>query len=141
MPAKKSPKRRTPMDVAVGINVRTWRLAMGLSQEQLARRLGVTFQQVQKYEAGANRVGTGRLVKVAGILGIPIAVLFDGAEGAGHSRSLLVLIADKRAFRLARAFASIPQDTPENRTARETIVKLVEQIAKTVPQPQRRRRK
>jgi DNA-binding XRE family transcriptional regulator len=55
----------------------------GLSQTQLASRLGVAFQQIQKYEVGADRIGTGRLVEVAAILGIPIAALFDGTE-AGH---------------------------------------------------------
>jgi transcriptional regulator with XRE-family HTH domain len=71
------------IDVAVGRNVRVWRMAKGLSQTQLASRLGVTFQQIQKYEVGADRIGTGRLVRVAAILGIPIAALFDGTE-AGH---------------------------------------------------------
>jgi transcriptional regulator with XRE-family HTH domain len=71
------------IDVAVGRNVRVWRMAKGLSQTQLASRLGVTFQQIQKYEVGADRIGTGRLVEVAAILGIPIAALFDGTE-AGH---------------------------------------------------------
>jgi transcriptional regulator with XRE-family HTH domain len=71
------------IDVAVGRNVRVWRMAKGMSQTQLASRLGVTFQQIQKYEVGADRIGTGRLVKVAAILGIPIAALFDGTE-AGH---------------------------------------------------------
>jgi transcriptional regulator with XRE-family HTH domain len=71
------------IDVAVGRNVRVWRMAKGMSQTQLASRLGVTFQQIQKYEVGADRIGTGRLVEVAAILGIPIAALFDGTE-AGH---------------------------------------------------------
>jgi transcriptional regulator with XRE-family HTH domain len=71
------------IDVAVGRSVRVWRMAKGMSQAQLASRLGVTFQQIQKYEVGADRIGTGRLVKVAAILGIPIAALFDGTE-AGH---------------------------------------------------------
>src|SRR6266699_2308187 len=96
MPAKRPPKRPTSIDVAVGRNVRIWRMAKGLSQAQLAHRLGVTFQQVQKYEVGANRIGTGRLVKLAAILGIPIAALFDGTEGRDPARSLLALIADKR---------------------------------------------
>jgi transcriptional regulator with XRE-family HTH domain len=136
MPAKRRPaKRPSSIDIAVGRNVRIWRMAKGLSQAQLAKRLGVTFQQVQKYEVGANRIGTGRLVRLAAILGIPIAALFDGAEGADPSRSLLALIADKRAFRLARAFATI-----EDTTARLSLVNLVEQIATTVPQPQRHRK-
>src|ERR1700747_3315454 len=71
------------IDVAVGRTGSVWRMGKGLPQTQLASRLGVTFQQIQKYEVGADRIGTGRLVKVAAILGIPIAALFDGTE-AGH---------------------------------------------------------
>ena len=134
MPANSRPaKRPSSIDIAVGRNVRIWRMAKGLSQAQLAHRLGVTFQQVQKYEVGSNRIGTGRLVKLAAILGIPIAALFDGTEGADRARSLLALIADKRAFRLARAFAAI-----ENTTLRLSLVNLVEKIAIAVPQPPRR---
>src|ERR1700752_1246864 len=93
MPAKKLPKKPTSIDVAVGRNVRIWRMARGMSQAHLASRLGVTFQQLQKYEVGANRIGTGRLVKVAAVLSIPIATLFEGADTA-PSRSLLALVAD-----------------------------------------------
>jgi transcriptional regulator with XRE-family HTH domain len=136
MPAKsRSAKRPSSIDIAVGRNVRIWRMAKGLSQAQLANRLGVTFQQIQKYEVGSNRIGTGRLVKLASILGVPIAALFDGAEGADASRSLLALIADKRAFRLARAFRTI-----EDTTVRLSLVNLVEQIATTVPQAKRPRK-
>jgi transcriptional regulator with XRE-family HTH domain len=136
MPAKSRPaKRPSSIDIAVGRNVRIWRMAKGLSQAQLANRLGVTFQQVQKYEVGSNRIGTGRLVKLAAILRIPIAALFDGTEGADPARSLLGLIADKRAFRLAHAFAAI-----EGSTLRLSLVNLVEKIAIAVPQPPRRRK-
>src|ERR1043166_5349824 len=135
MPAKSRAKRPSTIDVTVGRNVRIWRMAKGLSQAQLANRLGVTFQQIQKDEVGSNRLGNGRLVKLATILGIPIAALFDGAEGADPSRSLLSLIADKRAFRLAPALPTV-----EDATVRLSLVNLVEQIATTVPQPQRRRK-
>jgi len=135
MPAKKLPKKPSSIDVAVGRNVRIWRMARGMSQAQLANRLGVTFQQLQKYEVGANRIGTGRLVKVATVLGIPIATLFEGTD-TDPSRSLLALVADARAFRLAQAFAAI-----DNSTLRLSLVYLVEKIAAAVPQPPRRRRK
>jgi len=135
MPAKKLPKKPSSIDLAVGRNVRIWRMARGMSQAQLASRLGVTFQQLQKYEVGANRIGTGRLVKVAGVLGIPIATLFEGAD-TDPSRSLLALVADARAFRLAQAFAVI-----DNSTLRLSLVYLVEKIAAAVPQPPRRSRK
>ena len=128
-----SARRPSAIDVAVGRNVRIWRMAKGLSQAQLAHRLGVTFQQLQKYEVGANRIGTGRLVALAAILAIPVAALFDSADGSDPSRSLLALIDDTRAFRLAHAFAAI-KDT----TLRLSLVRLVEKTAIAVPQPPRR---
>jgi transcriptional regulator with XRE-family HTH domain len=122
--ARTPPKRPSAVDVAVGRNVRIWRMARGLSQAQLANRLGVTFQQVQKYEIGGNRIGTGRLVKIAAILGVPISALFYGTDGAEPSQSLLVLISDSRSFRLAHAFAAI-----KNGAFRVSLVELVEKIA------------
>src|SRR5262249_17039006 len=135
MPAKKLAKKPTSLDIAVGRNVRIWRMAKGLSQSQLAGRLGVTFQQIQKYEVGANRIGTGRLVKIAAILGVPISVLFEGSEGAGQLSALLSLGADSRSFRLAPAFAAI-----DNPSLRLCLVNLVERVAAAVPQPPRRRK-
>jgi transcriptional regulator with XRE-family HTH domain len=135
MPAKRPPKRPTSIDIAVGRNIRIWRMAKGLSQAQLANRLGVTFQQVQKYEVGANRIGTGRLVKAAAILRVPVAALLEGADGSDPAGSLLSLLADRRSFRLAHAFAAI-----KDSTARLSIVNLVAKIATTVPQPKPRRR-
>src|ERR1043166_2631908 len=120
MPAKSRPKRPSSIDIAVGGNVRIWRMSKGLSQAQLANRLGVTFQQVQKYEVGANRIGTGRLVKIAGILGVPISALFEGTA-AGSEPSLLALVSDRRSFRLARAFDAIEHDA-----FRVALVELVE---------------
>src|SRR5215475_1316994 len=135
MPAKsRSAKRPSSIDIAVGRNVRIWRMAKGLSQSQLASRLGVTFQQVQKYEVGSNRIGTGRLVKIAAILGVPISTLFEGTNGS-ESSPLLSLVADSRSFRLAHAFAAI-----DNESLRLSLVNLVERVASAVPQPQRHRK-
>ncbi len=133
--AKKTAKRPSWIDVAVGRNVRVWRMVKGMTQEQLANSVGVTFQQLQKYEIGGNRIPTGRLVKFAGILDIPISALFEGTNGAEPPRSLLALIADGRSFRLANAFAAI-----ENSALRMSLVNLVERIAAGVPQPKRRRK-
>ena len=135
MPANKRPKSASAVDVAVGRNVRLWRMARGLSQAQLGNRLGVTFQQLQKYEVGANRIGTGRLVKVAAVLRVPITALFEGTDAADPTRSLLALVSDTRSFRLAHAFTAI-----KDSRARLSLVNLVEQIAATVPQPKRRRK-
>jgi len=136
VPAKRTripAKRPSSIDVAVGRNVRIWRMAKGLSQAQLAHRVGVTFQQLQKYEVGANRIGTGRLVKLAETLGVPIATLFHGTGGTDQTAVLLSLVADRRSFRLADSFAAIP-----DAKLRLSIVNLVEEIATSVPQPKRR---
>jgi transcriptional regulator with XRE-family HTH domain len=134
MPVKRRPKSPSAIDVAVGRNVRLWRMAKGMSQARLANRLGVSFQQVQKYEKGSNRVGSGRLVKVAGILHIPISALFAGTDDTERSRSLLALVSDRRSFRLAHAFAAI-----KDNALRLSLVNLVEQIAAAAPQPKRSR--
>jgi transcriptional regulator with XRE-family HTH domain len=133
MPARR-PKRPGAVDVAVGGNVRFWRMARGLSQARLASRLGITFQQVQKYEVGANRIGTGRLVKIAAILDVPISALFEGTNAAEPSRSLLALVSDSRSFRLANAFAAI-----KHNAFRVALVELVERIAAAQAAKRRRR--
>jgi transcriptional regulator with XRE-family HTH domain len=136
MPARRDPRRPSAVDVAVGRNVRVWRIAKGLSQTQLAKRLGITFQQVQKYETGGNRIPTGRLVKTAAALRVPISALFQGTDAAEPSQSLLALLSDSRSFRLARAFAAI-----KSNKFRESLVNMVEKLAASVPQPKRRRGK
>ena len=75
--------RRGPdaVDKLVGRNIRILRLAKGLSQTELADALGVTFQQVQKYEKGTNRVGSGRLLKISAILGVKITDFFEEPIG------------------------------------------------------------
>jgi transcriptional regulator with XRE-family HTH domain len=135
MPAKRSARSPSTVDVAVGRNVRSWRIARGMSQTQLGNRLGISFQQVQKYETGGNRIATGRLVKIAATFGIPISALFEGSGRGDPSQSLLALVSDSRSFRLAHAFAAI-----KHRTARLSLVHLVENIAAAVAQPKRRRR-
>ena len=132
--AKRSAKSPSAIDVTVGRNARIWRMAKGLSQAQLANRLGVTFQQVQKYETGANRIGTGRLVKIAAILGVPISALFEGTNAAEPSRSLLALVSDRRSFRLAHAFAAI-----KHNHFRVSLVELVERLAEAEAAKRRRR--
>jgi transcriptional regulator with XRE-family HTH domain len=87
---------------------------------------------VQKYEAGTNRMSTGRLVKAAAILGVPMAAFFDGADAAEPRN---VLLANSRAFRLAHAFAAI-----KNNKFRESLVEMVEALAK-LPQKLKRRRR
>jgi transcriptional regulator with XRE-family HTH domain len=131
MPTKSRPRSPSSIDVAVGRNVRIWRMAKGLSQAQLANRLGVTFQQVQKYEVAANRIPTGRLVKTAAILGVPMSVLFYGVDAEDPAQALL---ADSRSFRLAHAFAAI-----KNNAFRVSLLNMVEKIAASVASSKQRR--
>ena len=125
-----SVKRPDPVDIEVGHRIRIERLARGLSQTALANQLGVTFQQVQKYEKGVNRVGAGRLTKIAEVLGIEVGTFFSGkemlesAEGGEVEESPLKLLTVSGAFRLLRAYSEIG-DT----NMRRALVELVEQIS------------
>lgn len=69
-----------PIDIYVGQRVRARRKMLGLSQTQLGKELGVTFQQVQKYERGTNRIGSSRLFRMATVLDVPVSYFFEGAE-------------------------------------------------------------
>ena len=132
-----SVKRPDPVDIEVGHRIRIERLARGLSQTALANQLGVTFQQVQKYEKGVNRVGAGRLTKIAEVLGIEVSAFFGAKEitetGDAKERgeaSPLKLLTVSGAFRLLRAYGDI-----EDSNLRRAIVDLVEQISAQKPLP------
>src|ERR1700733_9094915 len=71
-------KQANPVDAQVGNRIRLRRMLVGMSQERLGELLGLTFQQVQKYEKGVNRIGAGRLFQVAQILGVPISYFYEG---------------------------------------------------------------
>src|SRR5438477_11394247 len=73
-------KQANPIDAQVGHRVRLRRMLVGMSQERLGELLGLTFQQVQKYEKGINRIGAGRLFEVAGILGVPISFFYEDVD-------------------------------------------------------------
>ena len=122
-------KRSNPVDVAVGSNIRLNRIARGISQTELGNRIGVTFQQVQKYEKGTNRVGASRLNMISKALNVPLARLFDGIESNRSNKnaepSPAMLIGEPQAFRLATAFSTI-----SDAALRRDIVHLVERIAK-----------
>jgi transcriptional regulator with XRE-family HTH domain len=106
------------------------RMMLGLSQEKLAEPLGLTFQQVQKYEKGTNRIGSSRLVQIAGILQVPVAWFFEGTgQGepaiAAPPRSFVdEFIASPDGIAIARSFTAIG-----DRKLRSRIVDLIEQIA------------
>jgi transcriptional regulator with XRE-family HTH domain len=84
-------KQANPIDAQVGNRVRLRRMLIGMSQEKLGDFLGLTFQQVQKYEKGVNRIGAGRLFQVARILGVPIEYFYEGVIEqlpASHGRGM-----------------------------------------------------
>jgi transcriptional regulator with XRE-family HTH domain len=115
-----------PVDKLIGRNIRAIRLARGFTQEELALRIGITFQQVQKYEKGSNRVGGSRLVQMAEALDIPVVALFEGAEIGGKPirNEMLDLIANQQAIRLLRAFAKIKPPSSQ-----QALVRLAEEMA------------
>jgi transcriptional regulator with XRE-family HTH domain len=79
-------KQANPIDAQVGNRVRIRRMLIGMSQEKLGDLLGLTFQQVQKYEKGVNRIGAGRLFEVSRILGVPIDFFYEGVSGGADDR-------------------------------------------------------
>jgi transcriptional regulator with XRE-family HTH domain len=133
-------KKRSPTaaDGQVGESIRAHRLIAGMSQTDLAQKLGVSFQQVQKYEKGTNRVGAGRLPLIAEIFNIPISALFkDHAQtspGKGKASTAPVkLITDPNVLKLLAAYADIT-----DRTMRRCLAELVERIAKATKKKSRR---
>jgi transcriptional regulator with XRE-family HTH domain len=129
-----STKAPNPVDKYVGSRVRMRRIMLGMSQEKLGEALGLTFQQVQKYEKGTNRVGASRIQQIAEILQIPVSFLFEGgpsgtmnADGSieGPSPSYVSdFLATSEGLALTRAFTRI-----SDAKLRRSIVELVEQIA------------
>jgi len=132
MMAKKAPN---PTDKHVGARVRMRRMMLGMSQEKLGDSLGLTFQQVQKYEKGANRIGASRLQQISHILQVPVSFFFEGApqtpgqpaSGAAEAPSPAYVsdfLATSDGLALTKAFMGI-----KDAKLRRRIVDLVEQIA------------
>jgi transcriptional regulator with XRE-family HTH domain len=136
---EKGSRRANPIDIHVGSRVRFRRMLLGMSQEKLGERLGLTFQQVQKYEKGINRIGASRLFDLAQVLGVsvqffyeeaPIAELRadapDGQAGADgqDEHSIVEFLRSRDGLELNRAFVRIP-----DLKARRAIVDLVRSLA------------
>jgi len=120
-------KRAGPIDAVVGRTIRALRLSKGISQGALGIRLGVSFQQVQKYENGSNRVGAGRLAQIAMALDVPMEALLQGVQAKRRARQEddpLSLLSSGQAMRLARAFSRIGDGR-----IRVALVSLAEGIA------------
>lgn len=135
-----SAKTPNPVDKYVGSRVRMRRIMLGLSQEKLGDALGLTFQQIQKYEKGTNRIGASRLHQIADILQVPVSFMFEGGpasstgvDGMGEAPSPAYVsdfLATSEGLALTRAFTKIT-----DAKLRRSIVDLVEQIAATQSQP------
>jgi transcriptional regulator with XRE-family HTH domain len=129
-----STKAPNPVDRYVGSRVRMRRIMLGMSQEKLGDALGLTFQQVQKYEKGTNRVGASRIQQISEILQVPVSSLFEGGPSGttnteefseGTSPAYVSdFLATSEGLALTRAFTRIT-----DAKLRRSIVDLVEQIA------------
>jgi transcriptional regulator with XRE-family HTH domain len=134
---EKGSRRPNPIDVHVGSRVRFRRMLLGMSQEKLGEKLGLTFQQVQKYEKGINRIGASRLFDLAQVLGVSVQFFYEEAPSAeGHSyaaqgfaekpdeHSIVEFLRSRDGLELNRAFVRI-----SDVKARRAIVDLVRSLA------------
>lgn len=133
----KGPRRPNPIDVHVGGRVRFRRMLLGMSQEKLGQKLGLTFQQVQKYEKGLNRIGASRLFDLAQVLGVSVQFFYEEApagempafpaEGFAEKpdeHTIVDFLRSRDGLELNRAFVRISDPK-----ARRAIVELVRSLA------------
>ena len=130
MMAKKAPN---PIDKHVGSRVRMRRMMLGMSQEKLGDALGLTFQQVQKYEKGVNRIGAGRLFEVARILNVPVDFFYEGLnagspsaanESDASSPPVMEFVSSGEGLQLSLAFMKI-----KDAKVRKRVLDLVKSLA------------
>ena len=136
-----SAKVPNPIDAYVGSRVRTRRLMLGMSQERLAEQIGVTFQQVQKYEKGTNRIGASRLQAIAGVLAVPVAFFFqqdnsqplntDGLGAINGLEDLSDFLTSKEGLSLNKAFMKI--NDPSVRQSVLTLIKSLASASDSLP--------
>ena len=126
-------KHANPVDAQVGSRVRLRRMLIGMSQERLGELLGLTFQQVQKYEKGVNRIGAGRLFDVARILGVPIDYFYESVagqlSGRGFSENessppVMEFVSSGEGLQLSLAFMRI-----KDPKVRKRVLDLVKQMS------------
>jgi transcriptional regulator with XRE-family HTH domain len=128
-------KKPNPIDIHVGSRVRLRRTMLGMSQEKLGESLGITFQQIQKYEKGTNRVGASRLQQIARVLSTPVSFFFEDAPGQaegvqsgfaeGDSTNYVVdFLSSSEGLQLNRAFIKI-----KDAKVRRKIIEMVRALA------------
>ncbi len=125
-----TPRGGDPRDAEIGKRVRTLRLQRGLSQTELGALINVTFQQVQKYEKGTNRISAGRLQRIAEVMTVPVSFFFAGYDDKPKASAPspvdveFSFLQTEGALRLARAYARIKQPS-----VRLQLLRLTEAIA------------
>ncbi len=134
MMARKRNEEYAYVDEHVGERIRVRRMLMGMNQEKLGDALGLSFQQVQKYEKGANRVSASRLVQFAKILNVPVPYFFDNVpvDAASHARRLrdddkavpADMLTSRETLKLIQAYYGLP-----NPALREIVFRLIEALA------------
>ena len=125
-------KQANPIDIQVGNRVRIRRMLIGMSQERLGDLLGLTFQQVQKYEKGVNRIGAGRLFEVSRILNVPVDFFYEGLSGAAgqpgasenESAPVMEFVSSGEGLQLSLAFMKI-----KDAKVRKRVLDLVKSLA------------
>ena len=100
-----------PVDVHVGKRVRHRRWMVGMTQQQLAEKVGIKFQQIQKYETGMNRISASRLWDIADALSVPVSFFFEGLDERPHAAGDTPgdIMVDKEALELVRSYYAIPE--------------------------------
>ncbi|MCJ2136719.1 helix-turn-helix domain-containing protein [Methylobacterium sp. J-026] len=124
----KCPKMATDADRTIGSRIAALRAAQGLSQTALGNALGVSFQQVQKYEKGRNRVGVGRLQAIADVLKVPVETFFAGRPGSAGAEAATFLD-DAKVMELVMAFTGIPDDA-----TRDSVLSIVKAAVRLRPE-------
>ena len=121
-------RKSGPLDAMVGAKIRMSRIDRGMSQTALAEKIGVSFQQVQKYEKGSNRIGASRLAQIAAVLGISVGDLFESSrEKTAASNQPVHLLGEPGVSRVIKAYVRT------NPRVRLAIAKLVESLADREP--------
>ena len=104
---EKTTVRATDIDRYVGMRIRERRVMLGLSQQQMADMIGVTYQQAHKYERGINRISAGRLYEIAQVLSVPVSFFFEGVDESASGEPSL---RQRMCLELARNFTQIPSE-------------------------------
>jgi transcriptional regulator with XRE-family HTH domain len=117
------PRSAGPADIDLGKRIRLRRVELGVSQEELAKKLDVSFQQVQKYEKGVNRVGASRLQQISTALFVPVDFFYSG-DGKNREVESLLFLDSSFSLRLLRAYDSV-----KNKKVQRQFVALMETIA------------